>query len=153
PSTAAATSPRTTGIGAFCVHVPAGVCDCATAPSGATISSAAKTSAKQNTEQRMSTSRNFPDPVNLGCVPGLIDGRRLAGEPKRRARDRDLTSSGQPHHVDRAGIFRRAGVIGGHGSDLRGPIPMPEGNIVGTSGLELIVADEPGRTQPVRSIR
>src|SRR5262249_60326643 len=32
PTAAAATSPRTAGIGAFCVHVPGGVCDCAARP-------------------------------------------------------------------------------------------------------------------------
>src|SRR5215831_8339278 len=37
PTAAAATSPRTAGIGAFCVHVPGGVCDCAAVPSAAAV--------------------------------------------------------------------------------------------------------------------
>src|SRR5262249_6366886 len=35
----------------------------------------------------------------------LIDGRGLARNVERGARDRDLSGRGQPHHVDGAGVF------------------------------------------------
>jgi hypothetical protein len=83
----------------------------------------------------------------------LIDRRWLARNLERRARNRNVAAGGEPHHIDGPGVFRRAGIIGSHCADLRGAIPMPEGDVVGACRLEIVVSDEPRRTQPAGSIR
>ena len=53
----------------------------------------------------------------------------------------------QAHDIDRAGIFRRAGIIGRHHTvaDAHGAIPMAERHVIGASGGDVVVADQPGR--------
>ena len=56
----------------------------------------------------------------------------------------------QPHHIDRARVFGRAGIVG---RDPRAPhlcvsVPVAQRDVIGTGCCKLIVANEPGGTQP-----
>ena len=81
------------------------------------------------------------------CRGRFASVRDLARDVERRARYCHAAGFAQTHDIDRAGIFRRAGIIGRHHTiaDAHGAIPMAKRHVIGGGRGDFVVADQPGR--------
>src|ERR1700730_6858268 len=90
----------------------------------------------------------------LTNLRSLLESKRLTRNIEREVRHDHIALAGKADEIDRAGIFGRAGIVGGGSAvaHLGGAVPMTERHIIGAGRRDLVVADEPARPQPRAAI-